>query len=135
MMSDPHLLGVFPRYTSPSNAAGRGCPGTQLQPRALPSPEVPPSPVPSHRHLALQDRLLSPLPELLDDAEGQLVLSDASHLVRGLPHQLNDGDVTQLQPAGSLLWRRGRVVRGRWGAWEGVWWEGLLTCSMEICIL
>lgn len=120
MMSDPDLLGVFPGYTSPSSAAGGGCPGTQLQPRALPSPEVSPSPIPLHRHLAPHDRLLSPLPELLNDAEGQLVLSDASHLVRGLPHQLNDGDMTQVQPTSSLLWRREVVVRGCWGAWEGV---------------
>lgn len=75
------------------------------------------------------------LPELLDDAKRQLVLPDASHLMWGLPHQLNGGDVAQVQPAGSLLFGRG-TVRGCWmWRWGGGQQEGLLTCSMEICIL
>lgn len=86
------------------------------------------------RALALQDSPLSPLPELLDDAKGQLVLPDASYLVRGLPHQLDGGDMTQVQPTGGLLWRGG-VVKACWGPWEEGQQEGLLTCNIEICIL
>lgn len=42
------------------------------------------------------------LPELFYDANRQLVLPDAAHFVWGLPHQLNDGNMTQVQPAGGL---------------------------------
>lgn len=74
------------------------------------------------------------VPELLHDANRQLVLPDAPHFVWGLPHQLNDGDVPQFQPTRGLLQRRRgggeRVLVGhKKGAVRG------LTCSMEICIL
>lgn len=75
------------------------------------------------------------VPELFYDANRQLVLPDAAHFMWGLPHQLNDGNMTQVQPTGGLLWRRGRggenvlmeCKEGEIACW--------LTCSMEICIL
>lgn len=77
----------------------------------------------------------SPVPELFYDANRQLVLPDAAHFVWGLPHQLNDGNMTQVQPAGGLLQRRGcdgeNVLMGGKEGGVACW----LTCSMEICIL
>lgn len=77
----------------------------------------------------------SPVPELFYDANRQLVLPDAAHFMWGLPHQLNDGNMTQVQPAGGLLQRRGcegeNVLMGGKEGGVACW----LTCSMEICIL